>query len=104
MCIRDRPKGQGQGGRPASTKTFDVAGIKKELTAAGVKDVSASKLCVPFQFMYAMSTNFGDDDYRLAHAYRFCPCPNDHGHDSVAAAAHAQAEGLDRDLINSWEC
>ena len=50
------------------------------------------------------TTNFGDDAYRLAHAYRFCPCPHDNGHDSVAAAAHEQAEGLDRDLINSWEC
>ena len=32
-------------------------GVKKELTAAGATDVvGPSKLCVPFQFMYAMST------------------------------------------------
>ena len=59
-------------GRPASSKTFDVAAVKKELTAAGVKDVSARKLCVPFQFMYALSSTFADDDKRLAYAYRFC--------------------------------
>ena len=57
-----------------------------------------------FQFMYALSSNFGDDNNWLAHAYRFCPCPLHDGHDSVAAAAHEQAEGLDRRLINSWGC
>ena len=60
---------------------------------------------MPFRFMYAMSTNFGDDDdYRLAHAYRFCPCPHDDDHDSIAAAAHEQTEELDRYFINSWKC
>ena len=59
---------------------------------------------MPFQFMYAMSTNFGDDDNQLAHAYHFYPCPQNDGHDFAAAAAHEQTEGLDRDLINSWEC
>ena len=88
--------------KPESVRSFDAAGIKADLANFGVENVD--EICVPFQFMYAMSTNFGDDDYRLAHAYRFCPCPHDHGHDSVAAAAHEQAEGLDRDLINSWEC
>ena len=88
--------------KPESVRSFDAAGIKADLADFGVEN--ADEICVPFQFMYAMSTNFGDDDYRLAHAYRFCPCPHDHGHDSVAAAAHEQAEGLDRDLINSWEC
>ena len=88
--------------KPESVRSFDAAGVKADLADFGVEN--ADEICVPFQFMYAMSTNFGDDDYRLAHAYRFCPCPHDHGHDSVAAAAHEQAEGLDRDLINSWEC
>ena len=54
--------------------------------------------------MYAISSSFVDDGDRLAHACRFCPCPRHDGHDSVAAAAHEQAEGLDQDLINSWEC
>ena len=88
--------------KPESVRSFDAAGVKADLADFGVEN--ADEICVPFQFMYAMSTNFGDDDYRLAHAYRFCPCPHDDGHDSVAAAAHEQAEGLDRDLINSWEC
>ena len=93
------PKGQGQGGRPASTKTFDVAGIKKELIAAGVKDVSASKLCVPFQFMYAMSTNNTDDDKRLAHAHRFCNNTSHKHHNSVTASAHEMLPGLDRAVL-----
>ena len=46
--------------------------------------------------MYAMSSNFGDDGDRLALAYRFCSCPQHDGHDSAVAAAHEQAEGLDR--------
>ena len=91
-----------RGVTPESVRSFDAAGVEADLADFGVEN--ADEICVPFQFMYAMSTNFGDDDHRLAHAYRFCPCPHDHGHDSVAAAAHAQAEGLDRDLINSWEC
>ena len=44
------------------------------------------------------------DDNRLAHAYHFCLCPQHDSHDSVAAAVHEQAEGIDRHLINSREC
>jgi len=91
-----------RGVTPECVRSFDAGVVMATLADFGVENVD--EICVPFQFMYAMSTNFGNDDYRLAHAYRFCPCPHDHGHDSVAAAAHAQAEGLDRDLINSWEC
>ena len=91
-----------RGVTPERVRSFDAGAVKATLADLGVEN--ADEICVPFQFMYAMSTSFGDDDYRLAHAYRFCPCPHDHGHDSVAAAAHEQAEGLDRDLINSWEC
>ena len=104
-----RPKGDvvtftwpSRDAKPESMRSFGAGGVKADLADFGVEN--ADEICVPFQFMYAMSTNFGDDDYRLAHAYRFCPCPHDDGHDSVAAAAHEQAEGLDRDLINSWEC
>jgi hypothetical protein len=93
------PKGQGPNGRPKEAKTFDVAGIKKELTAAGVKDVSTSKLCVPFQFMYALSTSITDDDKRLAHAHRFCHHPQHKHHNSVTASAHDQLPGLDRTLL-----
>ena len=69
------PKGAGPNGRQDTSKTFAVDGIKKELTAAGVSNVSSSKLCVPFQFMYAMSTTITDDDKRLAYAHRFCHDP-----------------------------
>ena len=88
-----------QAGRPASTKTFAVDGVKKELTAAGVKDVSASKFCVPFQFMYAMSSNFADDDKRLAYAHRFCNKARHAHHNSVTASAHDQLPGLDRAML-----
>ena len=91
-----------RGVTPERVRSFAAGAVKATLADLGVEN--ADEICVPFQFMYAMSTSFGDDDYRLAHAYRFCPCPHDHGHDSVAAAAHEQAEGLDRDLINSCEC
>ena len=69
--------------RPASSKTFDIGGIKKKLTAAGVKDVGQNKLCVPFQFMYALSSNFADGDKRLAHAHRFCSNTSSKHHDSA---------------------
>ena len=82
------PKISGQKGREATTRKFDVGGLKKELSAAGVKDVSASKLCVPFQFMYALSTTFTDDDKRLAHAHRFCSSSRHRHHNSVTASAH----------------
>ena len=71
------------------------------LVESGVEN--ADEICMPFQFMYAMSSSFGDDGDRLAHAYRFCPCPQHDGHDSAVAAAHEQAEGLDRHLISRWE-
>ena len=85
------------GERP-STKTFDVAAIKKSLIAAGNADVSA-KLCVGFQFMYALSSNFEDDDKRLAYAHRFCAHAGSKHHDSVTAGAHEQLAGLDRALL-----
>ena len=109
--LMDRVQSQGdtvtftwpsRGVTPERVRSFAAGAVKATLADLGVEN--ADEICVPFQFMYAMSTSFGDDDYRLAHAYRFCPCPHDHGHDSVAAAAHEQAEGLDRDLINSCEC
>ena len=90
------PKGHGQKGRPASTKTFDAGAIKKELAAAGV---SATKICVPFQFMYALSSTFPDDDKRLAYAHRFCHNQSHAHHKSVTAIAHEQAAGLDRALL-----
>jgi hypothetical protein len=93
------PKIVGPKGRDASTRKFDVSGVKKELLAAGVKDVSANKLCVPFQFMYALSTSFTDDDRRLAHAHRFCNNSRHSGHNSVTASAHEQLPGLDRDML-----
>ena len=86
-------------GQPPESKKFDLTGVKKDLSAAGVKDVSPHKLCVGFQFMYAMSTNFVDDDTRLAYAYRFCPCPKSGAHNSVTSSAHVQAAGLDRNLL-----
>ena len=84
--------------------SFDAGAVKADLTELGVENVD--DICASFQFMYALSSNFGDDDDRLARAYRFCPCPlhDGDGHDSVAAAAHEQAEGLDRRLVNSREC
>ena len=93
------PKIVGPKGRDASTRKFDVGGVKKELLAAGVKDVSAAKLCIPFQFMYALSTSFTDDDRRLAHAHRFCSNSRHSGHNSVTASAHEQLPGLDRDML-----
>ena len=77
---------------------------KRKKGARRIRRQNADEICVPFQFMYAVLSSSGDDGDRLAHAYRFCPCPQHDGHDSVAAAAHEQAEGLDRHLINSWEC
>ena len=58
-----------------------------------------SKLCVPFQFMYALSTTFTDDDKRLAHAHRFCNNPRHQHHNSVTASAHEQLPGLDRAML-----
>ena len=87
--------------KPEIIRSFDAGAVKAVLAESGVEN--ADEICVPFQFIYVMSANFGDDDNRLAHAYRFCPCPQNDGHDSVAAAAHKQAEGLDRHLISSWE-
>ena len=97
------PKISGQKGREATTRKFDVGGLKKELSAAGVKDVSASKLCVPFQFMYALSTTFTDDDKRLAHAHRFCSCSRQQHHNSVTSSAHNQTPGLDRAMLMRHE-
>ena len=90
---------KGPSGRLASTKTFDVGGTKKELTAAGVKDASPTKLCVPFQFMYALSSNFADDDKRLDYAHRFCSNTGSKHHDSATAGTHEQLPGLDRPLL-----
>ena len=78
---------------------FGMVGVKKELTAAGNSDVSATKLCVPVQFIYALSPNFGDDDKRLAYAHRFCSNTGAKHHDSVTAGAHVQLSGLDRALL-----
>ena len=92
------------GGRPgqqSSTKTFDVAAIKKSLLASG--NAGASKLCVGFQFMYALSSRFDDDDKRLAHAHRFCAHASSRHHDSVTADAHVQLPGLDRALLLQHE-
>ena len=97
------PEIRGQKGREATTRKFDVGGLKKELSAAGVKDVSASKLCVPFQFMYALSTTFTDDDKRLAHAHRFCSSSRHQHHNSVTASAHIQMPGLDRAMLMRHE-
>ena len=89
--------------KPESARSsFDAGAVKADLAELGAEN--ADDICAPFQFMYALSSNFGDDDGRLAHAYRFCPCPLHDCHDSVAAAAHEQAEGLDRRLVNSREC
>ena len=88
--------------KPENIRSFDAGALKADLADSGVEN--AGDICVPFQFMYAMSSNFGDDDSRLARAYHFCPCPQHDSHDSVAAAAHEQAEGLGRHLINSYEC
>ena len=93
------PKGPGPNGKEASSKTFAVNAIKKELTAAGVSDLGPSKLCVPFQFMYALSTANTDDDSRLAYAHRFCHNPRHKHHNSVTASAHEQLPGLDRDML-----
>ena len=93
------PKGSGRNARPASTKTFDAGGVKRELIAAGVTDVSKRKLCVLFQFMYALSATWADDDKRLAYAHRFCACPKDRYHNSATASAHEQISGLDRALL-----
>ena len=87
----------GRQGQPASKKTFDVAAIKKSLLAAG--NAGANKLCVGFQFMYALSSSFDDDDKRLAHAHRFCAHSSSRHHDSVTADAHVQLPGLDRALL-----
>ena len=88
-----------RGGQPPSSKKFDLTAVKKELRAAGVKGVSSNKLCVGFQFMCALSSNFADDDRRLAYAYRFCSCPNNAAHNPVTSDAHVQAAGLDRPLL-----
>ena len=93
------PKIVGPKGRPEATRKFDVSGVKKELLAAGVKDVGMTKLCVPFQFMYALSTSFTDDDRRLAHAHRFCSNTRHSDHNSVTASAHEQLSGLDRGML-----
>ena len=85
--------------QPPSSKKFDLTGVKKDLSAAGAKDLSPNKLCVGFQIMYALSSNFADDDKRLAYAYRFCPCPKSGAHNSVTSGAHVQAAGLDRTLL-----
>ena len=90
------PKQPGPNGRPASTKTFDAGAVKKELAA---DSVNVTKICVPFQFMYALSSNNRDDDKRLAYAHRFCHNPRHAHHNSVTAIAHEQASGLDRDLL-----
>ena len=55
------------------------------------------------QFMCALSSNFDDEDKRLAYAYRFCPCPKSGPHHSVASATHVQAAGLDRALLHRHE-
>ena len=55
------PKGPGQQGRPATTRTSKAAAVKKELAAACV---DAFEICVPFQFMYALPSNSWDDDKR----------------------------------------
>ena len=89
----------GRHGQKASTKTFDLAAVKKSLTAAGNADVSATKLCVGFQFMCALSSNFDDDDKRSAYAHRFCSHASSKHHDSVTAGAHVQLAGLDRALL-----
>ena len=73
--------------------------MRKDVVAAGAKDLSSSKLCVAVQFMYALSSNFDDEDKRLAYAYRFCPCPKSGPHNSVTPDAHVQAAGLDRALL-----
>ena len=93
------PKITGVNGRDESDRTFDVSGVKKELLAAGVKDVGGNKLCVPFQFMYALSSSFTDDDRRLAHAHRFCSNTRHSNHNSVTASAHEQLPGLDRAML-----
>ena len=90
------PKTSGQNARPAVDKTFDTGAAMKELAAAGV---NVSKMCVSFQFMYALSTSFTDDDRRLASAHRFCNRHTHADHNSVTAVAHEQAAGLDRALL-----
>ena len=86
---------------PKCTRSFDAGAVKADLTESGVEN--ADEVYVPFQFKYAMSSNFGDDGNRLTRAYRYCPCPQHDGHDSAEAAAHEQAEWLDRRLISNWE-
>ena len=49
--------------------------------------------------MYAMSSNFGDDDKRLAYAHRFCSNTRHGHHNSVTASAHEQLPGLDRAIL-----
>ena len=57
--------------KPECIRSFDAGGVKAAFADFGVEN--ADKICVPLQFMYAISMNFGDGDFRLAHAYRFCP-------------------------------
>ena len=90
------PKLTGANLRAETDKTFDVGAIKNELTAAGA---NVRKMCVPFQFMYAMSTSFTDDDRRLVHAHRFCGQHTHADHNSVTAVAHEPVSGLDRALL-----
>ena len=89
----------GRHGQKASTKKFHLAAVKKSLYAAGNADASASRLCIGFQFMYALSSNFDDDDKRSAYAHRFCAHASSKHHDSVTAGAHVQLAGLDRALL-----
>ena len=49
--------------------------------------------------MYAISSNFGDDDKRLAYAHCFCHDSNHKHHNSVTASAHEQLPGLDRAVL-----
>ena len=86
-------------GQKASTKTFDLAAVKKSLAAASNADVSATKLCVGFQFMCALSSNFNDDDKWSAYAHRFCSHASSKHYASVTAGAHVQLAGLDRVLL-----
>ena len=53
--------------------------------------------------MYALSTTFGDDDKRLAHAHRFCCNPRHANHNSVTSSAHEQLPGLDRTMLMRHE-
>ena len=49
--------------KPECVRSFDAGGVKADLAEFGVENTD--EICVLFQFMYAMSTNFGDDDNRL---------------------------------------